>query len=187
MIILIELFKTIVANWRAVLIFAAGFVLGAWLFHRAEPAPIVPPAIVAHSSTTRSIDTIILRDTIRRPIPSSRIKATVHDTVYASPTGDDLVYDSVACYHATERFADSASVGITVCSKELPLVRPLDLSMHIDYLPPPQKSHYEYHSDTATLQLPPIKQPSRFWFGVEVAGITVGVTTVALGTLYLLR
>jgi hypothetical protein len=151
MIVLNALLKFMADHWRGLLCYIAG-ILTFLLFLALCAQPTLQQKPQTHTVTIK--DTVILRDTITRPVKTTVvIHKRVHDTLIVQDTTDgESIIEPVACYHAEQKFDDSAFVSVDMCSKEFPLVKPVDLTTNFKYLPAPEKRHYELRVDSIFVQ-----------------------------------
>ncbi len=149
---------------------AAVLLIGAAIGRVAHHCPICPkcPELVARSHIER--DSVILHDTVRvvKYAPSIAVR-----TVPAVPAVASTPSDSMISYEVIDTMPDQAIIGISIASRELPDRLLPDLVHTAWYLAKPDR--IRIISDTLTVQLPPLKCPSRWKRDITIGGICLGL------------
>ena len=124
------------------------------------------PSVVIGSETTTVFITV--SDTISVPVLYESIQVVHRDKYDTIKIRDTIIINERAatCYEFSEVMADSAHIGVSICSDSLPGFKPLDLTATIDYLPPPRYTTEIFRVDTIQ-----INDRRRFIVGICIAGL----------------
>jgi hypothetical protein len=148
----------------------AGSILGATVRMQLHHCPECPqcPELVARSHIEREI-VGPQPDTARvvKYAPSINRR-----TVPSVPT-PSTSSDSMIAYEVIDTMPDQAIVGYSIASRELPDRYLPDLTHTAWYVAKPDR--IRLISDTLTVQLPPLKAPSRLGREIAIGGICLGI------------
>ena len=114
-------------------------------------------------------DSVIVHDTIYKKIAIKNISVSREKVL-------DSVKDSSICYSCDQSFPDSTSIKSKICSKDLPKIKPVDLSWSLTYKPKKDTLKTITRIDTMTIIKKPKIKPVYYVIAGALAGaIVVGI------------